>query len=293
MPSTPLLLLLLLVIAPLGADSYGIAALSGAMSAQTALSRKELLNLFLASWSLCGAGALPCTAAVEDEEMGEILRSLPPPAHASTKRIVLCRHAETMFNAKKVVQGLKLNPDINDRGREQARALGLALKDLPASMVLTSPLKRAMQTGREVADAHHPPLGYSVCPSLVEIDMGRAEGRSEVAGAVILASAYGAWSEGKEDVRAGKTGESASQVKARVKLAARALLDAAEPGYVSIGLTHSSLLKFMLAQLLGVQLATIRASGQRNASINILECSDEGCFSALVINNRRIYQRLG
>jgi phosphohistidine phosphatase len=64
-------------------------------------------------------------------------------------RIYLCRHAEATPGEPDELR--ELTPD----GLEQSRALGARLAALPAPprLVLTSPLLRARQTGKEIADA--------------------------------------------------------------------------------------------------------------------------------------------
>jgi broad specificity phosphatase PhoE len=83
--------------------------------------------------------------------------------------IVLARHGETQENKDRRFQGQKDVP-LNDRGREQARALAEQAADEPFAALYTSPLVRA----RETADIVGARLGLEPRPDdrLKEVDVG-------------------------------------------------------------------------------------------------------------------------
>ncbi len=60
-------------------------------------------------------------------------------------RIYLTRHGQTEWNLQKRMQGHK-NSDLTSLGKEQAKALGLRMKDVELNAIYTSSLPRAMQT---------------------------------------------------------------------------------------------------------------------------------------------------
>lgn len=70
--------------------------------------------------------------------------------------IFLLRHAEStwnrQFSAFRVDPGLP-DPPLTERGREQAAALAAHFRDHPPERVLVSPYRRAIETGRALADA--------------------------------------------------------------------------------------------------------------------------------------------
>lgn len=52
-------------------------------------------------------------------------------------------------------------------------------------------------------------------------------------------------------------------------------------------MSHSSMIKFMLAALLDVPLETVRALGQENCAVNALDFDTvSGVFNAVVVNGR-------
>ena len=98
--------------------------------------------------------------------------------------IYFIRHGETPWNAERRYQGRRDIP-LNDKGRGQAVANGVILKDALAARGLdpsamdwhASPLSRTRETMeriREAFDAHLPPVKYDV--RLVEISFGVLEG---------------------------------------------------------------------------------------------------------------------
>ena len=87
--------------------------------------------------------------------------------------LLLIRHGETDWNRARRFQG-HADPPLNERGREQARALAAELGPEEIAAVYTSDLARA----RETADIVAAGLGAEVVPlpELREIDVGEWEG---------------------------------------------------------------------------------------------------------------------
>jgi 2,3-bisphosphoglycerate-dependent phosphoglycerate mutase len=83
-------------------------------------------------------------------------------------RLYLVRHGRTAGNTVRYV-GWGDEP-LDDVGREQAHALAAQLADEPIDVVYSSPLSRALDTARPLAEAHGAPL--HVREELKEIDYG-------------------------------------------------------------------------------------------------------------------------
>ncbi len=95
--------------------------------------------------------------------------------------VYLVRHGETDYNLGPRYQG-QLDIPLNDNGRRQGDLLGQAMKDCPIDEIFSSPLGRAMDTGRLIA-AYHDKVPVTPVHGLEEIDVGLFEGKllSEVA----------------------------------------------------------------------------------------------------------------
>ena len=88
-------------------------------------------------------------------------------------RLYITRHGESLWNAENKVLG-RTDIGLNERGKEQARELVKKLKDTKLDYVFTSPLSRAKDTAKEVADSKGIPL--IVDDRLIEINFGDYEG---------------------------------------------------------------------------------------------------------------------
>nr|WP_245354796.1 histidine phosphatase family protein [Brachybacterium sacelli] len=87
----------------------------------------------------------------------------------------LVRHGQTDYNLQNLFQGSSDIP-LNDTGIEQAHRAFDQLPPVDWDVVVSSPLKRAEQTARIIAEDHAIDFGGTDA-RLVEIDWGAAEGR--------------------------------------------------------------------------------------------------------------------
>jgi broad specificity phosphatase PhoE len=90
--------------------------------------------------------------------------------------VYLARHGQTLLNESGVLRGLA-DPALGEAGREQARRLGTALGPRSSSLVVASPLRRAIQTAQPVADRAGLPV--TTDQRLVDRDYGPWTGASE------------------------------------------------------------------------------------------------------------------
>ena len=84
-------------------------------------------------------------------------------------RFYIVRHGQSEGNAKRIFQGL-LDLPLDDAGRAQARDAGAWLAEAGVDAVLSSPLARAAETARIVAERCA--ARYALVESLAEIDTG-------------------------------------------------------------------------------------------------------------------------
>ncbi len=67
------------------------------------------------------------------------------------KNVYLCRHGESEYNAKKIIQG-HIDTDLTPKGIVQARLAGEELKRFPIEKIYTSDLRRAYRTAYVIGD---------------------------------------------------------------------------------------------------------------------------------------------
>jgi probable phosphoglycerate mutase len=168
------------------------------------------------------------------------------PDASATTRFGLIRHAETVWNRARRIQGQQDSP-LTARGRRQAERWGEALAAIVWQGILTSDAGRAAATAARVNLRLNLPVASD--PRLRELDWGRwtgktvAELRAEEPGLVAAQEAAG-W---------GFTppgGESRRQQLARSR---QALCDAARrrPGATILVVSHEGVIKAMAHHLSG------------------------------------------
>ncbi|MBW6411479.1 histidine phosphatase family protein [Clostridium weizhouense] len=89
--------------------------------------------------------------------------------------IFLTRHGETKWNTEKRLQGSKDSP-LTDKGLNQARCLRDRVRDEKIDIIYSSPIKRALDTAKIIADPNNTPI--VTCDELKEISFGDFEGTS-------------------------------------------------------------------------------------------------------------------
>lgn len=92
-------------------------------------------------------------------------------------RLLLIRHGETPWNRERRVQGCRSDTELGQRGREQAEKIALVLRKHRVDAIYSSPLKRAVDTAKAIAQACG--LEVKVASELREIDAGELEGLSQ------------------------------------------------------------------------------------------------------------------
>jgi len=155
---------------------------------------------------------------------------------AGSNEVLLVRHGETDDNAADRFQGRR-DTQLNDRGREQSRALAAALRDEGLRALYTSPLQRARGTAQIIGDA----LGLDavVDARLMEADTGDWSG---LLYADVIAAEPGAFERWRAVDPAFRFpgGESVADQAARV---AAALADVAAGPLPALVVTHGGTIR--------------------------------------------------
>jgi broad specificity phosphatase PhoE len=171
---------------------------------------------------------------------------------AAGATILLARHGETEWNRERRWQGLN-DLSLNERGREQARALADKLEAVPLSAVYASDLRRAYETALAVAE----PKGLAVTPipELREVDVGSWTGLSYDEVKERFRDAY--TSMRTRTGRGWEGGETYAEMGRRVLEAVRRIARR-HAGDVVLVVTHSGPIRTVRAHALGLDYATDR-----------------------------------
>lgn len=90
--------------------------------------------------------------------------------------LLLIRHGENDFVKTGKLPGQRAGIHLNERGQNQAQALGEALKGVPIRAVYSSPLERALETAEPIAQVHN--LQIIQEPNLRDANVGKWQGKS-------------------------------------------------------------------------------------------------------------------
>jgi probable phosphomutase (TIGR03848 family) len=90
--------------------------------------------------------------------------------------ILLIRHGENEYTRTGKLAGLLPGVHLNETGQKQAQALAARLSKAPLKAIYSSPLERAMETARPLADALR--LEVRICEAVREVDVGAWSGKS-------------------------------------------------------------------------------------------------------------------
>lgn len=169
--------------------------------------------------------------------------------------VVLVRHGETDWSRAGRHTG-RTDVDLTERGREQARALGEALGGRRFELVLTSPLRRALETCRIAG------LGNAaqVREELLEWDYGDHEGRTTPE----IREERPGWTLWRDGVPGGET---AAEVGAR---ADRVVAELRSLDGDAVVFAHGHVLRVLAARWLGLEPEAGRLFALDTATISTL-----------------------
>lgn len=94
---------------------------------------------------------------------------------ARTVTLYLVRHGQSTFNIEKRLPGQLPDIHLTDEGQRQGRQLGEAVRAMPLTAVVSSPLDRARETAELVLGGRDVPLLFD--PRLMDTDVGRWAGQ--------------------------------------------------------------------------------------------------------------------
>jgi glucosyl-3-phosphoglycerate phosphatase len=167
------------------------------------------------------------------------------------RRVLLWRHGRTRWNVEHRFQG-QADPPLDEVGRQQAAVSARLLAAYSPTAIVSSDLRRAVQTARPLAELLGLPVALD--PRLRERSLGTWEGltRDEVGHA--HPDEYGHWLAGREAHQEGS--ESRAEVGDR-SLAALA----AATGETVVLVSHSATAMALTGRLLGLPVSGWRAVG--------------------------------
>ena len=197
-------------------------------------------------------------------------------------RILLIRHGETDWNRNGRFQGRSDLP-LNQRGKDQAHALALTLKDEPLTAIYSSPLTRALETARLIKD-FHPSVPLFEEEGLVEMNLGEFEGMEARRWAVEYPDFIKTWRETPASVTM-PGGESLQEVQTRAIRTLERITNHYPTESTLLLCSHNFVNRTLLCYALNVPLDRFREVQQETAALNVLYAHGEQ-LRAEVVNER-------
>jgi alpha-ribazole phosphatase len=195
-------------------------------------------------------------------------------------KIIFIRHGQTAWNAESRYQGHS-DSDLSDAGREQAERAADRLKNEPIAAVYSSDLRRAFDTGKEIASLH----GLSVVtdPRLREVAFGEWEGLTVDEIREKYELLYEHYRKDSVTNRA-PGGERLEAMQARVVEAVDEI-SVRHPKETVVIATHGGPIRAFFCHAFDADLVTFRNIGLDNGSITIFELLDSGRWFLEVLND--------
>ncbi len=205
--------------------------------------------------------------------------------------ILLIRHGETRWNREEVFRGQSDIP-LNDFGRRQAEALGIALLNwgLKQPQFITSPLSRAHETTAIAAAAFNQAKEITKDESFIDICFGEWEGKTVKQVEKSYPEMYMQWRNNPGQVKF-PGGESLDQAAERTEKGIFRLARN-NPNSTQVITSHRAINKALLCRLLGLSSDSFWKLQQNTACINELLFTGKE-FILVKLNDTCHLQELG
>ena len=186
-------------------------------------------------------------------------------------KLYFVRHGESEANTLHVISNRESPFGLTALGKEQAHALVDRLKDIPITVIYSSPILRARETAEILAQSFH--LPYQVTEALREYDCGILEDKSDEASWKLHSEIAEDWTLNHNYLRKPDGGESYLEIKKRFLPLIESFTQNGLHAEAHILLvSHGGLLQLMLPEVLtNIDHAFVRSHGIRHTQCIIAE----------------------
>ena len=202
------------------------------------------------------------------------------PSSGAMLRLYLVRHGESAWNELQLYTGQQ-NVPLSEKGHAQAQRLAERMHMIPLEQIYASPLLRAHDTAKPIAESKNMPLCLD--ERLAEIHHGEWEGNPASVIREQYEDTYRAWRNQPHTVTM-PDGESLNDVSQRVQLFLQDALARHHEGNVLI-VSHDAVLRVIVVQTLLMGLEYFWRWRFDNASLSVLERVQDGHFRLALLND--------
>ncbi len=186
-------------------------------------------------------------------------------------RLILARHGETAGNRDRLALG-RLDISLNETGHLQAEALARRLQLAPLVAVYASPLRRACETARAVAEMHNLPV--EVEEGLSEMDVGEVDGLSMEKVRELYPGFLQRWLGPEVATLPMPGGESLQEVQDRAWEAVQRIAGR-HPEDTVCAVSHNFTIHVILCRALGLPITEFRRLRHDLAAVSVLDISGD------------------
>lgn len=193
--------------------------------------------------------------------------------------VYLLRHGETQYNADGNRYCGRTDIGLTAKGMAQAKRVNELLKGVNIDAVYSSPLQRAFITA-QVATGRQ-----DIKPDerIIEIDFGLWEGKTKEQFIPEMPDLWHSWMDDPANHHAGETGESGSEIVARLDGFYNEMLQKHD-GQTIVVVGHNGINRFYMAHKLGMELKNYRRIFQENSAITFFELDEQGEITLKKLN---------
>lgn len=206
-------------------------------------------------------------------------------------RIILVRHGQTKWNSEGRVQG-RTDIPLNARGMAQAEAVGEWLSGRKIDAVYASPLMRAHDTAKAIADRQG--VCVKLLGEMIEIDFGLWEGKTKRELAAEFPEFWTDWSWHLDEQKSAMMqAESAYMILERTKRAIDAVMDENAKDATAVIVSHTMPIKLLMADAVGIPLENMRQVKVDNCGVCEIELHKGEPSKLITWNERGFLMRKG
>jgi probable phosphoglycerate mutase len=192
--------------------------------------------------------------------------------------LLLIRHGQTSWNVEHRLPGQIQGVELNETGRQQAARLADALTVIPISSIISSPLERAYETARIIAQQYKLEIQFE--PDLMDIELGHWTGQSYDE----LSKNDPTWKAFVKDPTVGPDDvETFPHVQERAVAAVERWLKLDSIGAYPAFVVHADIVKLLIAHYTGLEARRAGSFMIDNASVSLIELDPERSPRVLAI----------
>src|SRR5215469_8371323 len=189
---------------------------------------------------------------------------------AMKQTLLLIRHGQTSWNVEHRLPGQIPGVELNETGKQQVARLADALTAFPISAIISSPLERAHETARIIAQQYKLEIQFE--PDLMDIELGHWTGQSYDE----LSKNDPAWKAFVKDPTVGPDDvETFPRVQERAVAAIERWRKRDTIGAFPAFVAHADVIKLLVAHFTGLEAKRAGSFMIDNASVSLVELDPE------------------